>query len=134
MSSINFIAVIVSAVVAYLANFVWFTMLFRAPYIEGLGKTVEELGKGPSMIHASILQVIGNFVMASVLAWLMVRLGFHGIGQGLFLATIIWIGFIAAVLGPMLAFQAFSFQFFLITSGSILVSLLIAGAVIGSWM
>lgn len=44
-----------------------------------------------------------------------------------------WLGFVAAVLGPMHAFQAFSLAFFAITSGGVLVTLLVSGAILGAW-
>jgi len=41
-------------------GFLWFTVIFRTPYLEGLGKTAEELAKGASMLVASLLQLAGN--------------------------------------------------------------------------
>lgn len=131
--AINFFAVVVSAFGSLAAGFVWFTMIFPTPYLEGLGKTAEELAKGPSMLVASLLQLAGNFVMAYILAWLMARTGMQTVRQGMLLAALVWIGFVAAVLGPMYAFQAFSLEFFFITAGSVLVSLLIMGAILGGW-
>lgn len=131
--AINLWAVAVAAVTSYVAGFLWFTMLFRKPYLDGLGKTAEKLAQGPSMLTASILQVIGNLLTAYLLAWLMARTGLRSVGQGILLATLLWIGFVVAVLGPMYAFQAFSLVFFFITVGSVLVSLLIMGAILGYW-
>lgn len=131
--TINLLAVGVSALLSYVMSFVWFVFIFRVPYTEGLGKTAEELAKGPSMLTASLLQLAGNLIMAYILAWLMARTGMVTIGQGMLLATLVWTGFVAAVLGPMYAFQAFSLSFFLITAGSVLISLLIMGAIISVW-
>lgn len=133
MLPLNFLAIILSAVLSYAANFVWFMLLFRTAYAEGLGKTAEAMAKGPNAIQASIMQIIGNLVMATVLAWLMANLKYTGVSQGVLLAVIVWAGFVAAVLGPMYAFQAFSLQFFLITAGSVLLTFVITGAILGIW-
>jgi hypothetical protein len=131
--SINYFALIVSSVSAYAASCVWFLFLFKDAYAAGLGKTKEQMDKGPSMLSASVMQLIGNFIMAWVLIWLMNKLDYGTTSQGMKLGAIVWLGFVAAVLGPMYAFQAFSFQFFLIGAGSILISLLIMGAILGAW-
>ncbi len=133
MKDINYWAVAVAAFASYAISCVWFLILFRVPYMEGLGKTKEAMDKGPSMLSASIMQVIGNFVMIVVLAYLMKSLGYLSPTQGMLLATYLWMGFVAAVIGPMYAFEAFSFSFFMITTGSVLVSMLVSGLILGLW-
>jgi hypothetical protein len=71
--------------------------------------------------------------MAYVFAWLMVQTGMRSVPQALLLAVLTWLSFIAAFLGPTYAFQAFSLPFFLITSGSALLSLLIMAVILGAW-
>lgn len=131
--SINYFALATSAVVSYLLNFVWFMVLFRVPYMEALGKTKEQMDKGPDGITASIMQIIGNAVMGFVLMWLMKKLGYTTVMQGAVFGAIVWLGFVAAVLAPMYAFQAYSFQFFYITAGSVLLSMLATGIIAGAW-
>jgi hypothetical protein len=131
--SINYFAVAVSAVVCLALSFVWFMVLFFKPYAEALGKTKEQMDKGPNTIEASIMQLVGNFLLAFVLAWLMKKLGYNTIIDGIKFGAFIWVGFVAAILGPMYAFQAYSFAFFLMTSGSILLTLLASGAILGAW-
>ncbi|MBC7449960.1 MAG: DUF1761 domain-containing protein [Cytophagales bacterium] len=130
---INYLAIVVSAVISYAASFVWYMYLFRKPYIDGLNKTKEQMDKGPSMMEASLLQLAANLLMAFALAWLMKQLNYHTTMHGTQLGLFIWLGFVGAVLAPMYAYQAFSLQFFLITGGAPLVSLLIMGSIIGCW-
>lgn len=130
---INIWAGITASLISFFVSFVWFTMIFRAPYIEGLGKTAEQMAKGPSMLVASVLQLIGYLATAFVLSWLMQRLGMQSISQGLLLALVVWVGFVAAVLGPFYAYEAFSLNFFFITAGNVLVTLLIMAGVFGVW-
>lgn len=130
---INIWAAVTGSLISFIVSFVWFVVIFRAPYIEGLGKTAEQMAKGPSMLVASILQLIGYLVTAFVLAWLMQRLGMQSVSQGMLLAVVIWVGFVAAVMGPFYAYEAFSLNFFFITAGNVLVTLLIMGAIFGGW-
>lgn len=123
----NLWAYFTRVLLSFFVSFVWFTIIFREPYLSDFGKTAEQLALGPSASAASILQLAGYFVMAYILGWLMVKINMVNVQDGLLLAQIVWIGFVAAVLGPMYAFQAFSLRFFLITTGNVLVSLLIMG-------
>lgn len=132
-SSINHLAVVLSTIISFALGFVWFTVLFRESYLAALGKTAEQLDQGPSMLAASVMQLIGNLIMAYVLAWFMEQTGSRTVSDGAMLGAIVWVGFVAAVIGPMYAFQAFSLKFFAITTGFTLVSLLVTGAVIGGW-
>lgn len=133
MKDINYFALFVVALLNLGIGAVWFLYLFREPFVAGLNKTKEEMAQGPSGISAGIMQLIGNLLMAFVLAWLIQKLNYQTPLKGLELGAIIWLGFVAAVLGPMYAFEAYSLSFFFITAGSVLVSLLVAGGILGAW-
>jgi hypothetical protein len=132
-SGINHLATIVAALAAFAASFVWFTIVFRAPYLAGLGKSQEELDRGPSMVEATLLQFMGFVLAAYAMAWLTALTGRSTLGGGLTIALIAWLGFVAAVVVPMYAFQAFFYQFSAIVVGGYLVALLIIGAIVGVW-
>jgi hypothetical protein len=132
-TGINHLATIVAALAAFGASFVWFTILFRAPYLAGLGKSQEELDRGPSMVEATILQIIGFGLAAYAIAWLVALTGRSTPSGGLTIAIVAWLGFVLAVAVPMYAFQAFSYTFSAIVVGGYLVALLIIGAIIGAW-
>ena len=85
------------------------------------------------MLTASVLQVAGNLVMALVLAWLIARAGEPTTGSGVKLGALAWAGFIAAFIGPLCAFQAYSLTFFAIITGYALIALLVMGAILGAW-
>jgi hypothetical protein len=133
MSSINFFAVIVSAILSFLVGSLWFLVLFTEPYRRGLNKTAEELAKGPTALPSMLLQFAGNLVMAGVLAWLIARLNVQTAPGGMRVGAAAWLGFVAAVLGPYYAFQAYPLSFFLINAGYPLVALLLTGAILGVW-
>jgi hypothetical protein len=133
MKSINIWAAIVSGAASTALGFLWYMVLFREPYMKGLARTKEQLDQGPSGPTAITMQFFANIVMAYVLAWLMAQTDYTSVGQGIKLALLVWVGFVACVTGPQYAFEAFPFYFFLINTGYTLASLLISGAVLGAW-
>lgn len=116
----------------YCAWLLWYMVMFREPYIRGLDRTKEQLVKGPNGMWASIIQLGGNLVMIYILTWLMIQTGNTNVSGGIKLALIVWAGFVACVTGPMYAFEAFPFYFFMINTGYTLASMLISGAVLGA--
>lgn len=133
MKAINIWAVIVSGVASTSLGAFWFMVIFREPYIKGLARTQEQLSQGPNGPTAITMQLFANILMAYILAWLMTQTDYTSVGQAIKLATLVWIGFVACVVGPTYAFQAFPFYFFLINTGYTLVALLISGVVLGAW-
>jgi len=113
--------VVVSVVATWLAGFLWFKVLFRLPSADGL-----------SPLTVSLLQHVGDIGFACLLAWIMVRTGRHTIRDGILLAVMVWLGFVAAVAGHMFAFRSFSLRFFATTAGSVLFALLITGTILGA--
>ncbi|MES2779987.1 MAG: DUF1761 domain-containing protein [Bacteroidota bacterium] len=133
MKAYNLLAIITSAIAGFALDFVWFTLLFRTAYIEDLERTKEQLDKGPSLLPSFIIQLAGNLVMAFVLAWLINKLNYQRIAQSLQLCLLVWIGFVVAIIGPMYAFQAFSFRFFLIITVGYLIPILLSGIILTVW-
>lgn len=133
MKGINLWAVIVSAVSTTAFGFLWFMVLFRDPYIRGLDRTKEQLDKGPNGMWATVIQLGGHLVMIYALASLMLQTGNDSVGGGIKMALILWMGFVACVTGPMYAYMAFPFYFFLITTGYTLVSMVTGGVILGAW-
>jgi hypothetical protein len=131
--SISIWAFAVSTLASFGIGAAWFMVLFREPYIRGLNKTAEELAKGPTALPSMLLQLGGNLVMTAVLAWFIARLGATSAADGLRVGVVAWLGFVAAVLGPYYAFQAYPFSFFLINAGYPLVALALSGALLGGW-
>jgi hypothetical protein len=113
--------VVVSVVATWLAGFLWFKVLFRLPSAEGLSRST-----------VSLLQHAGDIGFACLLAWIMFRTGMNTILDGILLALAIWLGFVGAVAGHMFAFRSFTLRFFVTTTGSVLLALLVIGVVLGT--
>jgi hypothetical protein len=113
--------VVVSVVATWLAGFLWFKVLFRLPSADGLSPPT-----------VSLLQHVGDIGFACVLAWIMFHTGMHTILDGILVALMLWLGFVAAVAGHMFAFRSFTLRFFATTAGSVLFALLTIGVVLGA--
>ncbi|TDW49653.1 uncharacterized protein DUF1761 [Flavobacterium sp. 270] len=133
MEGCNVLAILVSALVSFAIGFLWFTVLFRAPYMKGVDKTQEELAKGPSMALSFAIQIGANLVLAFVLAWLINSLQYETISQGIQLAFLVWLGFVVSIIGPIYAFEAKSFQFFMIIVFGYLASILATAIILSLW-
>lgn len=133
MPKLNYLAIVVAALASFAANALWYLLIFPTQFVEALGKTQAEMDLGPDGLQASILQVIGMLITAGVMAYLMKRANFIGVAGGLAFGALTWLGFVAAVLAPMYAYEAFGVMFFVITAGSVLLTLLISGAILGAW-
>ncbi len=113
--------VVVSVVATWLAGFLWFKVLFRLPPAEGLSRSM-----------VSTLQHVGDIGFACVLAWIMFRTGMDTILDGILIAFMLWVAFVAAVAGHMFAFRSFTLRFFAITGGSILFTFLVIAVILGA--
>jgi hypothetical protein len=113
--------VVVSVVATWLAGFLWFRVLFRLPSADGLSRST-----------VSTLQHVGDIGFACLLAWIMFRTGMDTILDGMLLAFVLWVGYVAAVAGHMFAFRSFTLRFFATTAGSVLFALLIIGVILGA--
>lgn len=133
MEGYNVLAIIVSALVSFGIGFLWFTILFRAPYMKGVDKTPEELAKGPSLALSFAIQIGANLVLAIVLAWLINILQYDTIAQGIHLGILLWLGFVVAIIGPIYTFEAKSFQFFMIIIFGYLASILATAVILSFW-
>ena len=130
---VNILAVIVTAVLAYAFGFLWYNVIFREAYAMDLARTKEWMDAGPSALVASILQLVANIVAGYVLGWFIDRTGHGSAVGGAKIGFLAWLGFVASVIGPMYAFQAYSLRFFAIVAGGWLLTLLGMGLILGAW-
>ena len=129
----NHLAVWASAVGASALAYVWFHLVFRAAFMNGLGKTDEELSLAHNTWEAVIIQFSGNLVTAYVIGWLFRHLSVTSINQGLALTSILWLGLVAAVITPLTMAEAFPLYFLALTAGGVLVQMVLMASVMSVW-
>ena len=134
--SVNFWAVLVSAVASMVIGSIWFGPLFGKKYISAMGldkKTPEEqaaMKKG--MMMSYVWQFISSLVMFYVLAWFILGTGMWGAGGGAQIAFWAWLGFVVPLkLGD--ALWGGKMLLFWLGIGNSLITVLVGGAIIGAW-
>lgn len=133
LKKINIVAVILLAFADFIFGYIWFSILFVGPYRQGVGKTAQQLQQGPNALESIPLQFLGNLVMIGILAWILSKIEIKTSMQGMGIGLLIWLGFIAAFIAPLYAFQAQTLSYFAIVVGYPLISLITAGAILGVW-
>jgi hypothetical protein len=135
-TAINYLAVAIAAVAAWLASAAWYMSLCKI-YGAALGKTAEQLEidrKKPGASLPFIYALVANLIIGWMLAGVLGHLGTaqvtlrNGIVSGAFL----WFGFILTTIAVNYSFAGRDRRLFLIDVGNWLIVLLVIGAVIGA--
>ncbi len=130
--TINILAVVVSAVAAMVAGFIWYSPpLFEKAWLEEIGRTREQL-EGDSPLKY-LVAFVGSLLMAYILARLLDIVGGPSLELGVLLAVVVWIAFVAATSAVNFAFASRPVRLWLIENGSHLLALLVMGVILGVW-
>ncbi|HKF99416.1 MAG TPA: DUF1761 domain-containing protein [Xanthobacteraceae bacterium] len=139
-AGINYVAVAIAAVAAWLAGAAWYGALAK-PWVAAQGKTMEEFKAAQAAKHGSPADY-GPFVIAFVaelvMAWALAGMVGHlGPGQvtlrnGVISAVFLWLGFVVTTLAVNYAFAGRGIKLAAIDAGHWLVVLLVEGAVVGA--
>jgi len=139
-AGINYLAIVIAAVAAWVAGAVWYGVLAK-PWVAAQGKTMEEFKAQQAALRGSPLAYapfIIAFVAELVMAWALAGVVGHlGVGQvtlrnGVISAFFLWVGFVVTTLAVNYAFAQRGVKLATIDAGHWLVVLLVEGAVIGA--
>jgi len=128
-AGMNHAAVVVAAIVGFLAGAVWYGLLGRY-WLAALGKSKDEMKPAPGPF---ITAAVALLVMAYVLAGAIGHLGEVDIRTGIISGAILWAGFAATTMAVNNAFQGARLSLTLIDAGHWLLVLLLMGGVIGAF-
>jgi hypothetical protein len=129
---LNWLAVIVSTVVSMVVGAAWYGPLFGRRWMREVGLTQEDIESGqtwPLYLIAMLNSLCMAFVLANVIAWA----GVTGIGGGLLLGALMWVGFTGFTFAVNHAFEGRTIAHWAINAGMYLASLMIAGAILAAW-
>jgi hypothetical protein len=133
-AGVNYWAVLIAAVVAWLAGAAWYMSLSKL-WISATGLTKEQMDANKTRPLAwlpFVLVFLGHVVMAWTLAGILGHFGTVTIKDGIITGALCWLGF---VLTAMLATNAFAMRSYRLTAidgGHYLLVLVIMGAIIGA--
>jgi hypothetical protein len=133
--AVNYLAVVVAAIVAYGVGAVWHSpMGFGKMWMGLMGITPESMRTMP--LTATQAMIIGFFVMllqAFVLAHFVVLVGATTLSLALQLGFWVWLGFLAPTLANGWLWEGKSLKLFGFNAAYALVSILVMAAVLGLW-
>ncbi len=131
---VNYIAVLVAAVVAFVIGGAWYSpLLFGKQWMKLRGMNPDSM-KGMAfpagmMIQEFIITLITAFVISQFAAWV----GAFGIVAGLVLGLWFWIGFVVPMMYGMTLWEKYPIGLAVINGGLRLVNYLVMAAIICQW-
>ncbi len=134
---VNFWAVLAAAVASMVIGSVWYGPLFGKKYMHEMGMSGWSEEKKAQMKKGMMKSYVGQFIASLVMFYVLSRftgsMGQFSVMGGLTVAFWVWLGFVV----PMKFGDALwggKMSLFWIGIGGSLVTLLVAGAIIGAWL
>ena len=131
MHGINWLAVLASAVAAFMLGGLWFSpVMFAKQWFVALGKTKEETGMpGPSMA----LSFVVTLVMATALAMIMARMPQMSTGGSIRFGLAVGAGIVATGMASDYAFTNWSRKLYWIQASYHVLMVVIMCVILGAW-
>ncbi len=129
-ANVNTIAVIVAAVAGFAVGAVWYALLFSKPWLAAVGFTEADVKQGRSalpFVFSAIALLIMAWVLSSIVA------PADGIGRGILVGLILWLGFTATTTVVNYAYAARKPALMAIDVGHWLAVAVATGAIIGAF-
>ena len=134
-AGVNYLAIVVAAVVAWLAGAGWYTSLGKM-WTAAIGMTPEQMQQAKSRpgAHLPFLYTfIAQLVMAWVLAGVLGHIGALTLRGGVISGAFCWLGFVITTLVVSYTFAMRDWRLLLIDGGYWLLVLVLMGGIIGAW-
>lgn len=133
---VSYPMILLAAVASFLFGGVWYGALSRQ-WLAALGKSDDELKASAGFVTPMVVTFVAELVMAWVLAGVLVHLSKGGIvvgmRNGLLVAALLWLGFVATTLASNHAFQGARRTLTVIDTGHWLGVMLVQGAILAGW-
>ncbi|MEK6843802.1 MAG: DUF1761 domain-containing protein [Nanoarchaeota archaeon] len=133
---INYIAVLVSAIVSMFIGFLWYSpLLFATAWMKESGQTkkdikgVKKKGMAPYYFAAFIATLLMSFILSYFVQYIAATTFFEGMQAGFW----IWLGFIAPVLLGSVLWEGKSFRYYMINVFHYLATLLVMAGILAVW-
>jgi len=134
IADVNYLAVLVCSVVAMGLSMFWYSpIIFGKTCMESIEKTEEELRKDFNPIKNYGLSFAGYFLMAYVLARLMIFISATTVAEGIRLSFLCWLGFISTTMIINSLLERKSVRRLLVDGGYHLMIILVFGIILGAW-
>jgi hypothetical protein len=131
---INYLAVLVAAVAAWVLGMAWYMALSKQ-WLAALGKTAADM-KGPDGKPKSYVPFVLVFVAELIMAWVLAGLLGHlgvTVKNGVISGVFCWLGFVVTTVATNNAFGQRKVALTVIDAGYWLAVLVVMGAIIGAF-
>ena len=136
---VNLLAVLVVIIANMVLGSLWYGPLFGKPWMRLMGlkaadvkKMKSEQGKAAGR-KAMIGMIVVSVIWALVLAWILELAGAPDAKAGALWGALLWLGLVATNSFNSVLFENKPFKLWLLNNGYNLLSLVIAGAILGAW-
>ena len=129
---VNYLAVVVAAVIAIVIGFAWYSpRVFGTRWLGYLGTTQAQLGN-PGATGMAV-GVIASLVNAWVLALLSLNLGGKTITDGIMLGVLAWLGFMATITAAEISFEKRPWGLWLVNNAHNVIVQIVMAAIMTIW-
>ena len=136
----NWIAVLVSLIIAVVLGTLWYGPLFGKKWMKLMGISQKQVAdakkKGAiksGMALSYLIMMISTVIMICVLGLFLQMTGTAGTIEGAMIGFWVWLGFMATVSTGQVTWEGKPWSLWLINNGYQLVNMLIIGAILGTW-
>lgn len=135
---INYWAVLAAAVASFVVGMLWYGPLFGKQWMRMMGYTPEsmkamKLSPGAAMGIMAVLALLMMYVLAHAIVFGVAYTGIGGVAGGMMGAFYYWLGFAVPLTAGSFLWENKSWKLWAFNALYYLVSLLIAGAILGGW-
>jgi Protein of unknown function (DUF1761) len=126
---LNWIAIVVAAIVPIVLGGLWYGPFFSEPWLRAVGRKREELsGGGLGYALMAVAALVMSYAMARIVRWAEV----DDLWNGALVGILTWLGFVATVLAGTTYFGGRPRTLWFIDAGYWLVAITIVGAIHGA--
>jgi len=129
---VNWFAIAAAVVSTFVIGGLWYSpLLFVNSWLgmSGVDKRVFDAGLPKALLGDLFSAIAIALVLNQVIRWS----GATGVGSGLLIAFVVWIGFVASVMLIQVTYEHRPFAFFAISCGYRWVTLEVTGAILAIW-
>jgi hypothetical protein len=133
-TDLNYLAILVAALVFFIVGGVWYAALFGKPWQNALSLNPEETARAQQDFPKALaVWFLSGLIISFVLANLTRALGAASFGSGVMVGFWAWLGFALPLNLNSLAFEKHSPHLFLINAGFYWVAFALMGGILAAW-
>jgi hypothetical protein len=130
---VNYLAVIVAAVVHFIIGGLWYGLIFANTFVEIVGRAQLEQMVADSHWSQYVVAFVTSLLLVYILAHFIQYTGSKTVAGGMQTAFWLWLGFVATTQLSGVIFEQRKLGLYLLNIGYQLVACLICGAILAAW-